>query len=614
MRNCIFIIILLTVFQKAQAQEADQRPNILWIVSEDTSPLMGCYGDTYATTPNIDQLASTGVLYQNAFAPAPVCALSRTTIITGLHATTMGTDNMRSNYPIPDFIKFFPSYLREAGYYTSNNAKKDYNTVDQRKGWDESSPKATYKNRKPGQPFFSVFNIGITHESKIHHKAAKLKHDPKKVVLPPYHPDTKEVREDWALFYDNIEKMDEQVGVLLKELEAAGLSENTIVFYYADHGGVIARSKRFVYDAGLRVPLVIRIPRKYALLSADKPGTKTGRLISFADFAPTMMSLTGLKIPDYMEGSPFLGKAVGAERKYAFGLRGRVDESIEMMRTVRDKKFRYIRNYTPQRIYGQPNEYLFQAKSIVSWREAYQAGSLNAVQSAFWKLKPAEELYEIASDPYNVDNLATNPAYKDVLEQMRKENQKIMLDTKDTGFIPESMKVEISKSSTTYEFARSSGYPLPGILETAEMATSYKTSHLPELMKRITDPNELVRYWAATGCGILAKQAISAKAKLKTLLNDAQPAVRVAAAEALYNMGEKVLAANTLGGLLMSDNHYLRLEALTVLENMGADAAPALNQVKDMIEKRDDQKGKNEPAWMASHDVKVAKRIASAKY
>lgn len=613
MKNYTFFCILLILQLTGRAQEVDQRPNILWIVSEDTSPLMGCYGDTYATTPNIDQLARNGVLYQNAFAPAPVCALSRTTIITGLHATTMGTDNMRSDYPIPGFIKFFPRYLREAGYYTSNNAKKDYNTVDQRNAWDESSPKATYKNRNPGQPFFSVFNIGITHESKIHRKA-KLKHDPKKVVLPPYHPDTKEMRNDWALFYDNIEQMDKEVGRILSELETAGLAENTIVFYYADHGGVIARSKRFVYDAGMRVPLVIRIPKMYASLSKDRPGGSSDRLVSFADFAPTMMNLAGLKVPQYMEGSPFLGKSVGPERKYAFGLRGRIDESIEMMRTIRDKKFRYIRNYVPHRIYGQPNEYLFQAKSIVSWKAAYNEGSLNSVQSAFWKQKPAEELYEIAADPYNVHNLAADPAYKSVLEKMRKDNQKLMLDMKDTGFIPESMKVEISKSSTTHQFARSSNYPLPRILETGEMATRQNAGDLAELSRRLEDPNDLVRYWAATGCAILARQAAPAKAKLMDLINDPQPAVRVAAAEAMYHLGENGLAASTLGSILSADNLFLRLEALTVLENMGKDAAPALPQVKDMIEKRDQKKNKQEPAWMASHDVKVAKRILSVNY
>jgi len=613
MRTFITLLLLSIAVLPGYAQEKDQRPNILWIVSEDTSPLMGCYGDTYATTPSIDKFAQNAVLYQNAFATAPVCALARVALITGLHASSMGTDNMRSDYPIPPSIKFFPRYLREAGYYTTNNAKKDYNTVDQRNAWDESSMKATYKNRKPGQPFFSVFNLGMTHESRIH-RTVKLKHDPAKVKLPPYHPDTKEIREDWALFYDNIENMDKQVGRLLSELEDAGLAENTIVFYYSDHGGVIARSKRFMYDAGLRVPLIIRVPEKYAGLSANKPGSKIDRLVSFADFAPTILTLAGLKVPDYMEGNSFLGKSLTAERQYAYAVRGRIDESIEFIRSIRDKKYRYIRNYTPQRIYGQPNEYLFQARSIVSWQQSYKSGLLDPVQSAFWKRKPAEELYDVVSDPYNINNLASDPSYKSLLEKMCQDNRKIILDTKDTGFIPESMKVNISDSGTTYAYARSEKYPLPRILETAEMATAGNPGDFSKLTVRLSDSDALVRYWAATGCAILAKQAGQAKPKLKLLLEDKEPAVRVAAAEAMYNLGEKKLAALTLGSLLSSDNRFLRLEALTVLENMGPDAAMVLDQVKMLIATRGDEKMKNEPSWKADHDVKVATRIVVAKF
>ena len=608
------IFILILVRHTGYAQETNDRPNILWIVSEDTSPLMGCYGDTYATTPFIDKLAQTGVLYQNAFATAPVCALARSTIITGLHASTMGTDNMRSDYPIPAFIKFFPRYLREAGYYTTNNAKKDYNTIDQRNAWDESSTKATYKNRKPGQPFFAVFNLGMTHESRIHRTVARLNHDPAKVVLPPYHPDTKEVREDWALFYDNIQQMDKQVGRLLAELEEAGLAESTIVFYYSDHGGVIARSKRFMYDAGLRVPLIVRIPKRYAALSKDTPGSKTERMVTFADFASTVLNVAGLRIPDYMEGSPFLGHSISKERVYAYALRGRIDESIEFIRGLRDKRYRYIRNYMPQRIYGQPNEYLFQARSIVSWQKSYLSGSLNNVQSAFWKVKPAEELYDVFSDPHNVNNLAENPSYKAVLERIRKESQQNILRNKDTGFIPESMKVNISERSTSYDFARSDQYPLERILETAEMATMRDADNMQKIVARLSDSNPLIRYWAAMGCAILPKTAVSSKEKLKALVTDPEPAVRVAAAEALYKIGEKAIAVNTLGKQLSSDNRFLRLEALTVLENMGGDAQPALGQIKNMIDLHGGKQLKSAPSWKAEHDIKVANRILSAKF
>ena len=246
-KNILSLLLLFIVLPEIHAQQKD-KPNILWIVSEDNSPFLGCYGDKFATTPNLDKFAKQGIQYNNAFATAPVCAPSRFTLITGMYPPSMGTEHMRSTYPVPDDVKFFPRYFREAGYYTTNNAKKDYNTTDQPEAWDESSAKATYKNRKPGQPFFAVFNLNVSHESSIHTSVPtnKLKHDPEKVTLPPYHPTTPEMKHDWAQYYDKIEDMDRQVGALLKELEAEGQAQNTIVFYYSDNGGILGRSKRFL--------------------------------------------------------------------------------------------------------------------------------------------------------------------------------------------------------------------------------------------------------------------------------------------------------------------------------------------------------------------------------
>lgn len=590
---------------------SQQRPNILWITSEDNGPFLGCYGDEFATTPNLDNFAEQGILYENAFSTAPACAPSRSTLITGMFASSLGTEQMRSKYPIPDFVKFFPKYLREAGYYTTNNVKKDYNTVDQRDAWDESSHKATYKNRKPGQPFFSIFNLTTTHESRIHRaRTPTTRHDPEQVSLPPYHPATPEMKYDWALYYDKVETMDEQVGKLLQELEEAGLAENTIVFYYSDHGGVIARSKRFIYESGLHVPLIIRVPEKYAAFAQDKAGSRTDRVVSFEDFAPTVLSLAGIDVPEYMEGKPFLGKQQEPEKEYAFAFRGRIDESLEFVRSIRNKKYRYVRNYMPHKIYGQPNEYLWQAPSIVSWETKYNAGVLNEVQQAFWNEKPTEELYNIAADPHNITNLAEIKAYTDILEEMRRDNREFILKTKDTGFIPESMKVNISKDGTIYDFCRSKNYPLKRILETAEMATTRDANYLKNLIKRLDDENSIVRYWAATGCTILGAQAKAAKAELIPLLKDSEPAVRIAAAEAIYGLGDKTSGLPVLTDILQhSDNLYARLEAVTVLESMGLDAKPALSAIKKMVEVRVPNKTKDQPSWKYDHDVKVARRI-----
>lgn len=593
-------------------QEKEDLPNILWIVCEDTSSsLLGCYGNTFATTPNIDNLAKEGVLFENVFS-APASSPSRSTLITGMLASSLGTDNLRSKYTIPDFIKFFPIFLRDAGYYTSNNAKEDYNTIDQPDAWNESSLKATYKNRKADQPFFAVFNLGITHESKIHNvgnKVIKLKHNPEDVPLPPYHPSTLEIKHDWTLFYDNIEKMDNQVGELLKELDEAGLSENTIVFFYSDNGGVIAGSKRFINEPGLHVPLIIRFPDKFKSLAPSEAGSRNKRVISFEDFAPTVLSLAEVKIPDYMEGCAFLGKQIEKEKEYAYAFKGRIDMRIDIVRSIRDKRYRYVRNYMPHKIYGQYSEYMWQAPSVVSWEKAFKNNSLNAEQSAFWKQKPTEELYDVSVDPFNVKNLAADKRYGDILKKMRNANREIIFNTKDAGFIPESMKVCISDTSTIYEFTHSTQYPLQKILETAEMSSSRNTDFEKELISRLTDKNPIVRYWAAMGYCILNPQSQIAKPYLTLLLKDKEPAVRIVAAEALYRLGDISSILPVLTDALQMDNLLTRLEAITVLEEMGRDALPALSDIKQMIDVREDKKIKTSPLWKAGHDIIIAKRL-----
>jgi len=595
-------VVFLCVSMLAQAQDRGSVPNILWIVSEDNSPLIGAYGDTFAHTPNIDRLAAAGVRYTNAFANAPVCAPARSTIITGMYASSLGTEHMRSTYPLPGFVKFFPRYLREHGYYTTNNAKKDYNTIDQPEAWDESSTKATYLNRKEGQPFFSVFNIGISHESQLHERIplAELKHDPEKVPLPPYHPATPDMKHDWAQYYDRITAMDEHVGGILRDLEEAGLSENTIVFYYSDHGGVLGRSKRFMYESGLHVPLIIRFPVKYQYLAAGAPGSSTDQIITSVDLAPTVLSLANIQPPAYMQGAAFLGAFKGTEPKQAFAFRGRMDERLDMIRSVRDKQYRYIRNYMPHKIYGQYLEYLWKAPSMRSWEHAWKAGSLNDIQSAFWKSKPTEELYDVKADPHNVRNLAGRPEYKNIIAGFRKANRQWLIQSRDIGFVPEPMMVEISKEQSLYEYARSTRYPLEQIMETAELASSGDPAALKEMLKRLTHSHPVVRYWAATGCTVLSREAGAAKPSLQMLLRDPEISVRVAAAEALYGLNEKDGPLKVLKEALFSDNIMARVHALNVLENMGEDARPALDNIRRLL-KEDIQDG--------DYDVRAAQRI-----
>lgn len=600
----IFLLILFvsSCNQSKNEIEANEPPNFLWIVSEDNSPFFGCYGDEFATTPTFDKLASEGILYENAFANAPVCAPARSTIITGMYPPSMGTQNMRSRYPTPESIKFFPQYLREAGYYCTNNAKEDYNMIKPEGVWDESSKKAHYKNRKEGQPFFAIFNLGVSHESSIHKSIPNdsLRHDPAKVILPPYHPDTPEMRHDWAQYYDKIEDLDGQVAAILKELEDAGLAENTIVGYYGDHGGVIARSKRFIYESGTHVPMIWRFPDKYKHLAPSKPGSKTDRLVSFVDLAPTMLSLAGIDVPDYMQGKAFLGDQQTQPREYVHLFRGRMDERIDMVRAVRDKQFRYIKNYMPHRIYGQYIEYLWRAPSCRSWEEAYKAGKCNKAQSAFWEQKPAEELYDVTIDPWEVNNLAADPQYAHVLERMREEKERWMSEIRDTGLMPEGEMSTRNLTQPSFDFVHSDAYSFEKIKTAADDATMRDVGKLEEIIGFLKDEEPLVRYWGATGCLILGEAAISAKNDLKELLNDKNPDVRITAAEALCNMGESAAATPILIEALNEDNLMVRVHAMNSLEIIGGDVAKAsISTVKKVLGTREGR----------DYDIRAGKRL-----
>src|SRR3954454_2861484 len=280
-----FVILVATL-----PVTAADKPNILWVTSEDHSPNMGCYGDKLARTPNVDALAAKGMIFLHAWSCFPVCAPARSTIISGMYPTSTGAQHMRSMVPMPAGTKMFPQFLREAGYYCTNNSKEDYNLEKPGQVWDVSSNKAHWKNRKPGQPFFAVFNLLITHESQIRTRPHKLVHDPAKAPPPAYHPDTPEVRRDWAQYYDNITEMDKQMAARLKEVEEAGLTGETIVFFYGDHGSGMPRSKRWPYNSGLLVPLLVHFPEKYRSLAAKDyaPGGTSTRLVSFVDLAPTL--------------------------------------------------------------------------------------------------------------------------------------------------------------------------------------------------------------------------------------------------------------------------------------------------------------------------------------
>ena len=592
-------ILLITVVAvcffgcNQQSEEDIPKPNILWIVSEDNSPFIGAYGDEFATTPVLDSLAKQGVLFENAFATAPVCAPARSTLITAMYANSLGTHQMRSWYQIPEEFRFFPSYLQEAGYYCTNNAKKDYNTIDQPKAWNESSDQATYRNRKSGQPFFHVQNIFVSHESSLHDSIPweDLRHDPKQVPIPPYHPRTPEMEHDWAQYYDKIEDMDTEVGRLLQQLEKDGLKDSTIVFYYSDHGGVLGRSKRYMYESGLRVPLIVYFPEMYKDLLPESMKSQTDRIVSFVDFPATVLSLAGVDIPEHFQGRPFFGGQEGPEREYAYSFRGRMDEKIDMSRSVRDKQYRYIRNYMPHKIYGQYLEYLWRAPSMRSWEKAYYAGELNETQEAFFKTKPAEELYDIREDPFNINNLAKDPEYENVLLELREKNREWIYDIRDAGFLPEPMMAKIARDTPVYRYMRSPEVPFEKLVETADMASSRDKTFLDDILVRLTDDYPGIRYWAVIGCIVLEADDSEVINKLKALMkDDPEISVRIAAAEALCRLDEKEGILETLSEALGSDIEMTRLYALNVLEMMGEEAFVLKDKIHALIQRKPDTK------------------------
>ena len=445
-----------------------KRPNFLWISWEDAGPTLGCFGDPYAVTPNLDRLAAEGVRFPNVFTHSPVCAPSRSGIITGMFPTTIGTHNMRSKAVPPPHVKCFTEYLRAAGYYCTNNAKTDYNFPTDPEvssagpkgapltAWDECDPKAHWRNRPdPDQPFFAVFNIGITHESKIRdqseHLLSQLKalsreerHDPEKAPVPPYLPDTPVVRRDIARYYDLVTLMDKRVGHILAELEEDGLLEDTIVWFWADHGPGLPRMKRWVYDTGIHAPLIIRIPEKFRKWACPdnpdriRPGSIIHDLVGFVDFAPTMLSLAGVPIPKHMQGRAFLGPQKAPPRRFVYAARDRMDETYDIIRAIRDDRFKYIRNFAPHLPYAQVVEYAEETPSLQEWRRLAAEGKLNDVQRAFFApTKPVEELYDTKADPYETRNLANDPRYQHVLRAMRRELYRWVLETGDLGLIPE---------------------------------------------------------------------------------------------------------------------------------------------------------------------------------
>ncbi len=595
----------MSAFQQASSESSAARRgrqlNILWISCEDISPDLGCYGDDYADTPNLDCLASQGCRYTNAFVPYPVCAPTRSAVITGMYPSTIGTMHMRTRLKgydavPPPYVKCFTEYLRAAGYYCTNNSKTDYQTSDIQNAWDESSGKAHWKNRKSDQPFFAVFNFGGCHESGIASESKyksvtkdlkpSQRQNPDKLTLPPYYPDTPIVREDWKRNYELITAMDAWAGDHIDQLKQAGLYENTIIFFWSDHGVGLPRAKRWLYDSGTHVPMVIRIPKKFRAQDQGRPGAINDRLVSSIDFGPTVINLAGQKVPDHMQGRPFLGANLPKPRDYVYGARDRMDERYDIIRSVRDKRFRYIRNYEPLKTYYQYMNTPEKGATMKEIRRVHAQGKLPPAARLFMAPeKPVEELYDLKTDPHEINNLASDPKYKSTLERMRKVHLQWVQDTKDVGLIPEPEIMQREKLlGSRYAILRQSGGDdlNKRLGRIAALASDGKAA-LGELKNALDDKDAAVRYWAATGIANIGADAKSAERKIIRAVKDESVSVRVAAARALCRMNNPQKALPVLVEAMNSPHQWGRLQAAIVLDEIGEMARPAESTLKKAL-------------------------------
>ncbi len=575
--------LLVAAVLLTAAALAAERPNILWLTSEDHGQQMGCYGDTVARTPNVDALAAKGMLFRHAWSNHPVCAPARTAIISGLYSQSSGGLHMRSLVPVPAGFKLYPQHLREAGYYVTNNSKTDYNIRAPAGLWNESSGNAHWKNRPAAQPFLAIFNSTKSHESQIRTRPHQAVTDPAKVRVPAYHPDAPEVRQDWAQYYDKVSEADADAGARLRELAAAGLAEDTIVFYYADHGSGMPRSKRWPSDSGLRVPMVVHFPQKWRHLAPQEytPGGKSDRLVSFVDLAPTLLSLAGVRPPPELQGHAFAGKFQTEPRPYLHGARGRMDERVDCVRSVTDGRFVYLRNFYPHVSQGQRVNYQFQTPTTRVWRAAFDAGQATPAQALFWQVpKAPEELYDLQGDPDEVRNLAESPAHRATLEKLRAAMRAHAESIRDIAFLPEGEMHTRAPGVAPHDLARDPAkYPFARIYDTADLASNLAAAAVPELRRRTEDPDSAVRHWAALGLLMRGHAGVTAgAAELRGMLKDVSPLVRIVAAEALTAHGSEADAPPALAILkdyAAVEKHgvFIAMAALNAIEALGAKAA-----------------------------------------
>ncbi|MEM9528599.1 MAG: sulfatase [Bacteroidota bacterium] len=558
----VALAFLLTACQPRTASNTElPPPNILWIVSEDNSAdYLRLYDPEGASMPTIEALARQGVTYRNAFSNAPVCSVARSTLITGCYAPRIGAQYHRANQqvPLPAGLEMFPAYLRRQGYYTSNNAKEDYNLPKSEEVWDESGREASYEKRSPGQPFFHVQNFGITHESRLHFPASDLKEDPlptDALEVAPYFPDTDVFRYTHARYLRQHERLDTQINAFLQPLRETGLLDSTIIFYYGDHGGVLPRSKGYLFESGLRVPLVVYVPEAYQQLAPHPAGSWAEEYVVFADFGPTVLSLAGVPVPEAMDGIPFLGAAAGAkseeksQAQQVFGYADRFDEKYDLVRSLRQGKLKYIRNYQGYHSNSLQNNYRYLQRAYAEWRELYQQGKLNPVQAAFFQPRPPEQLYNLEVDPHETKNLAQDPAYQEQVRTLRQALRDQVKSLPDLSFIPEPIFLAEGLENPV-AYGQQNKARIATLVDVVDLSLQPYSEVKESIKTSLSSEDPMERHWAlvaATHFGAEAQELTETVSRLA----DSDPAflVRVRAVDFLARCASQAVNGH-LGQLL----------------------------------------------------------------
>ncbi len=589
MRSLPWLLLPLLVFVACgEKPESLPPPNILWITSEDTGPAWGCYGDAYATTPNIDQLAAEGgTVFRRAYSNAPICAPARSTLITGQYATSLGTQHLRSDIPVPADLQILPELLRQAGYFTTNNAKTDYNFSPEGR-WDENSREAHWRNRAEGQPFFSVFNFGITHEGHTNRfdpedtESLNRRHDPAGAQLPPYFPPTAQFKRIWAHMNDLMTVFDQEVGKLVAQLKEDGEYDNTIIFVFSDHGYGLPRYKRWLYQTGLQVPFVLHVPEKYRDWVGVEAG-ETEQMVGFVDFAPSVLQLAGQKAPARMEGKPFLG-AETQEKAYIYGYRSRADDCYDVARSVFDGHYLYVRHFMPHKPYIQ-NALIFN-RGKASFEELFRvkaAGELSAEAAQMFARKPVEELYDLREDPQELNNLLAKGPRPIVADELALKLDQWMRKYHDTGLLNEGeMMLRAQAYSSVYEMVRDpKAYDGEALLAAAKLVGT--VTSLEQLLPYLDDEDSGVRYWALEAADAWTGDLAPLRERLRERLQDPSPVVAGKAAELLGKHYGELAALNKLKALLLLDEEPVVLQAAINVRELGDKARPLLPAIQEEV-------------------------------